>query len=83
MKNIQIFTDVSELLLYLGCDLTDDQRDFFSHALDFESIDLLLIDEETVIIHDTCNGDVLATSAKEEYIEDNIQYYKDMNGEEN
>ena len=75
MKNIQIFTDVSELLLYLCCELTEEEKEFFSHILDFEPMDLLLIDDETVIARDTCNGDVFATNTAKEFIEYSYDYY--------
>lgn len=81
MKNIQIFTDVSELLLYLDCDLTEEQEEFFSHILDFESMDMLLIDNETVVTRDTLNGDVLDVRKTEDYIWYAIGYWVDAGKE--
>ena len=88
MKTITYYhNDVENLVRDYAPDkydkLDDDTKHSLSYQCDFEDFVFYVIDDETVVSTDGLNGDVIATEALEEFIEQAIKYAKEETSNEN
>lgn len=82
MKTITYYhNDVENLVSDYAPDeygkLDDETKNNLSHQCDFEDFVFYVIDNDTVVSTDGLNGDVIATDALEEFIEQAIKYAKE------
>ena len=76
IENFDNVLDVMASLLLDDC-LTDDQKEFFSHVLDFHGLTIYIINDERVVVADSIGGGVIENMTADEFLKASLEYWKE------
>ena len=79
IATIESFDNVLDVMASLLLDdcLTDEQKEFFSHVLDFQALTIYVINDERIIVADSIGGGVIENMTADEFMKASVEYWKE------
>ncbi len=83
IKSIKHFVNPAALLRWYERDdaldaLTEEEQDDLSHACDYESIDLFVVNDSTVLTVDCVTGGVVAQDSIDEFAAESVRWAREQ-----
>lgn len=58
-------------------ELTEDEKEYIDHLMDYEMYVFAIVDNKKVVVHDKLNGDVYSEISLEEFFTDTLECVKE------